>query len=73
MSNGGDTPNAKARLRVCHRCGWRASLIKVRRRDRRLLGIGRSFGRLCNECEDELLNRRSAPEVARAQRPTSKG
>ena len=40
---------------VCHRCGWRGNVGKVRRRDRKYMLSGRSFGRLCDECVVVLL------------------
>ena len=45
---------------LCHRCGWRGAVAKVRRRDRKLLQTGRSFGYLCRECADDLLHISSA-------------
>lgn len=47
---------------VCHRCGWGGFVTKVRRRDRKLLRIGRTYGRLCQECCHDLLVNRSASE-----------
>jgi hypothetical protein len=37
-------------------------VIKVRRPDRKVLGIGRAYGRLCQECVGELLARPPTPE-----------
>lgn len=39
---------------LCHRCGWRGYVTKVRRHDRKLLGIDRAYGRLCQECVGAL-------------------
>jgi len=41
---------------TCHRCGWKGSVVKVKRSDRKRLNSGRAFGRLCDECVDDLLN-----------------
>jgi hypothetical protein len=51
---------------VCHRCGWRGAVAKVRRRDRKMLQTGRSFGYLCRECTDDLLHIRTASQRQRA-------
>jgi len=51
---------------VCHRCGWSGYVTKFRRRDRKLVGIGRTYGRLCQQCFDELLANQSAPEGTKA-------
>jgi hypothetical protein len=56
----------KAHQGVCHRCGWRGAVVKVRRRDRKLMKTGRAFGRLCHECTEELLHIRKTSEPARA-------
>jgi hypothetical protein len=45
----------RTRSGVCHRCGWRGSVTKVTRSDRRHMQIGRSFGRVCAECLELLL------------------
>jgi hypothetical protein len=37
-------------------------VTRFRRRDRKLTGIGRTYGRLCQECFDGLLANQSAPE-----------
>jgi hypothetical protein len=39
---------------VCHRCGWRGEVVKIRRQDRRRLKSEVAFGRLCQECATEL-------------------
>jgi len=38
----------------CHRCGWRGDVLRVGRPDRKLLGTGRKYGRLCDDCYNEL-------------------
>jgi hypothetical protein len=48
------------RFGVCHRCGWTALVSKVGREDHRRIGIGRAFGRLCDDCFDDLLGAPSA-------------
>ncbi len=40
---------------VCHRCGWRGSVLKVTRRKRRRHHLEGSFSRLCRECLTDLL------------------
>jgi len=40
---------------VCHRCGWSGSVTKVGRRDRSHLKSSQVYGRLCDECIDDLL------------------
>ena len=51
------------RYGVCHRCGWVGMVDPVRRRDRRRLQTGRSFGRLCQECTTDLLRASSAEDL----------
>jgi hypothetical protein len=41
---------------VCHRCGWKAQVIKVHRVDRKRMGTGRDYGRLCDECVNHLVS-----------------
>jgi len=50
----------KRRPGVCHRCGWAGSVSKIGRADRRRMKTGRAFGRLCDDCVDDLLDQRSA-------------
>ena len=50
----------KQRHGVCHRCGWAGSVSKVTRADRRRMGTGGAFGRLCGDCVAALLDQRSA-------------
>ena len=45
----------RQRRGVCHRCGWRGMVGDVRGRDRRTLKTGHRFGRLCDECVDDIL------------------
>jgi hypothetical protein len=45
----------KHRFGVCHRCGWSRLVSKVRPEDHRRIGVGRPFGRLCDECFADLL------------------
>jgi len=40
---------------VCHRCGWKGTVGKLRRVDRKHLSpTGDSYGRLCAECLTDL-------------------
>lgn len=50
-----DVSKAGQRHGVCHRCGWRGEVAKVRRRDRRRSNSETAYGRLCQECSTELL------------------
>ena len=43
------------RFGVCHRCGWKGLVSRVGREDHRQIGMGRAFGRLCDDCFDALL------------------
>ena len=54
-SPGGSGQLRRHRPGVCHRCGWRGLVSKLTRADRRRLKIGRTFGRICDECADSLL------------------
>jgi hypothetical protein len=45
----------KHRFGVCHRCGWTRLVSKVRREDYPRIGVGRAFGRLCDDCFADLL------------------
>ena len=58
----------KQRPGVCHRCGWTGPVSKVGRVDRKRLKAGKSFGRLCDECIDDLLRQQSAGEGTQAHR-----
>ncbi len=40
---------------VCHRCGWRGSVSKVGRRRRAQFRTSQVYGRLCDECVEDLL------------------
>ena len=40
---------------VCHRCGWPSMVGAVRGRDRRILKSGHRFGRLCQECVNDIM------------------
>jgi hypothetical protein len=40
---------------VCHRCGWAGIVGVVRGRDRRILKTGHRFGRLCQECVNDIV------------------
>lgn len=39
---------------ICHRCGWRGPVARVRRSIRTHLNMGRKYGRLCSDCIDHL-------------------
>ena len=43
----------------CHRCGWTGPVVKVRHRDRKLLGTGRAYRRLCTDCIESLYRSRT--------------
>lgn len=58
----------KQRSGACHRCGWKRPVSKIGRNDRRRLQTGRSFGRLCDECIDDLIRQLSAGGDAHAPR-----
>ncbi len=63
----------KQRQGVCHRCGWSGPVAKVGRGDRKRLKIGRSYGRLCSECTDDLIRSQStSPRAQGAGRAKSK-
>lgn len=51
---------------VCHRCGWAGAIGKVRRRDRKVLKVGRQYRWLCQECTDDLLRMQESTESAPA-------
>jgi hypothetical protein len=40
---------------VCHRCGWVGIVGEVHGRERRILRTGHRFGRLCEECVNDVL------------------
>ncbi len=52
------------RYGTCHRCGWKGSVARVKRRDRKLLNIGHDYGRMCEECIHDLLG----PQVEQNER-----
>jgi hypothetical protein len=45
---------------ICHRCGWTGIVGVVRRRERKDLKSGHSYGRLCNDCVMDV--RRAQPQ-----------
>jgi hypothetical protein len=45
---------------VCHRCGWKGVVGRVRRRERKHMQSGRAYGRLCQECVADLVRAGSA-------------
>jgi len=47
-------PALTSRPGTCHRCGWRREVSRVTRKVRRRLGVGRAYGRLCDECLNDL-------------------
>jgi hypothetical protein len=53
--------NPVGRRGVCHRCGWRETVTRVGRRDRKVLGTGQHYGRLCGDCRVDLTAGHSAP------------
>ena len=55
----------KQRPGVCHRCGWTQPVSKIGRVERKRLGTGRSFSRLCDECIDELLRLADSKDAPR--------
>ncbi len=57
----GTTGAPKQRYGVCHRCGWKGPVAKVGRRQRKQLNTGRIFGRICDDCVNELLNQNASP------------
>ena len=56
----------------CHRCGWRGSVTKVRRPDRSVIGSGRAYGRLCQECLSELIDQPTREDIAAAPHDSGK-
>jgi hypothetical protein len=63
----------KRRTGVCHRCGWRGYVGKVRRRDSRCIQSGNANGRLYDECAAALLHGEAAvsnPDESRHVRLT---
>jgi hypothetical protein len=51
----------KQRFGTCHRCGWKRPVSAVDRNERKQLEIGRTYGRLCNECRADLLASQTRP------------
>jgi len=66
MSEREDT--GRRRPGVCHRCGWTGPVSKVRRVDRKSLKTGRTFGRLCDECIDDLLRHQATGDDTQTPR-----
>jgi hypothetical protein len=60
----------KQRHGTCHRCGWKGSVSKVGRSDRKRLGIDREYGRLCQDCASDLARNKHGNQPA-TQRPHS--
>jgi hypothetical protein len=60
-------PRPGQRPGTCHRCGWNGYVSKVVRRQRKQLGTGRKYGRLCPTCFAELLGHKS-PATTKAER-----
>jgi hypothetical protein len=54
---------------VCHRCGWSGLVFKPSRADRRRLKIGRTLGRICDECAASLLGQGQLDEEASRETP----
>ncbi len=54
-----DAPDQK--YGVCHRCGWKGPVAKVGRRQRRRLNTGRTYGRLCDNCVNDILHKGTSP------------
>jgi hypothetical protein len=60
----------KQRQGTCHRCGWKGTVSKVGRSDRKRLQTGRQYGRLCPDCASELVQAKHSGGTA-AQAPPS--
>lgn len=43
-----------SRQAACHRCGWTRVLTRIGRKERALVGSGRSYRWLCDECLTDL-------------------
>jgi len=56
----------KHRPGVCHRCGWAGAVSRPSRRQRQQLRIGRSFGRLCDDCLKDLVRHPSSAVAPQA-------
>jgi len=56
---------------VCHRCGWKGNVLRIRRKDRRVLGSGRDYGRLCDDCYRDILAGR-AGDTAKGGAPPAR-
>jgi hypothetical protein len=54
----------KRRNGTCHRCGWKGSVSKVGRNDRKRLGIDRQYGRLCEDCASDLARNKRGGDSA---------
>ncbi len=61
----------KHRFGVCHRCGWTGPVSRVGRGQRRCMGTGRAFGRLCDDCIESLLNQRRRSGTGSPASPTA--
>ena len=68
-SPGGSGEGRTHRPGVCHRCGWSGLVFKPSRADRRRLKIGRTFGRICDECAASLLSRGQVDGQAPSETP----
>jgi hypothetical protein len=44
---------------TCHRCGWSGPVAKVRRSQRAKLQVGHQYGRLCDDCLNDLVQART--------------
>jgi hypothetical protein len=74
MSHGNDRKTPSPELQgACHRCGWRGMVSKLSGPDRKTLGTGRAYGRLCPECIDELRTGRPPRQDTGARRQTDGG
>jgi len=64
-------------VRDCHRCGWRLEVIRVGRRDRRILGLNRGERWVCADCIADLvplrldLDEGGVPDVERFGPPVA--
>jgi hypothetical protein len=44
----------KASHGACQRCGWRSTITRISRRERRELGMDLFVTRVCTECTEDL-------------------
>ncbi len=58
----------------CRRCGWGAPLMKVGKRGRALLGVGRSLRLLCDDCVADLVGtaHRDLVQMAGGRHPSDR-